>query len=114
MLLGLFTRTWRCQGWRLLKSTSARGCLRPERQAQVCDAVERVLADLSDHVDVELAKDENPEVAQTPIDASAGRPAGAGWIGIMSGWPHTARSGRLRDFWCSCSNGREFDPRRRS
>src|ERR1700728_39352 len=28
----------------------ARGVLEPDRQAQVCDAVERVLADLSDHV----------------------------------------------------------------
>jgi len=52
----------------------ARGVLEPERQAQVCDAVERVLADLSDHVDVEPAKDENPEVAQTPIDASPAAP----------------------------------------
>jgi hypothetical protein len=48
----------------------ARGVLDPHRQAQVCDAVERVLADLSDHVDVEPVKDENPEVAQTPTDAS--------------------------------------------
>ncbi len=49
----------------------ARGVLDSDRQAQVCDAVERVLADLSDHVDVEAEKDEDAEAPQTPVDASS-------------------------------------------
>jgi hypothetical protein len=87
----------------------ARGVLEPERQAQVCDAVERVLADLSDHVDVEPAKDENPEVAQTPIDASPAAPQAP--VGRHYVWLAAHRSIRPpARFWCSCSNGREFRP----
>jgi hypothetical protein len=55
----------------------ARGVLENSRQVEVCEAVERVVTDLSDHVDAGAVADEKIEVAPAAIEASAASSARA-------------------------------------
>jgi predicted PurR-regulated permease PerM len=48
-----------------------RGVLETSRQLEVCDAVERVVSDLSDHIDVGSETEEKTEAPPTSGDASA-------------------------------------------
>ena len=50
----------------------ARGVLEPQRQAEVCDAVERITADLADHVDAEAHDKSGESVnSDSPSDPAA-------------------------------------------
>jgi predicted PurR-regulated permease PerM len=54
-----------------------RGVMETSRQVDVCEAVERVVADLSDHVDADAVADEKVEVAPDSMDASAASSSGS-------------------------------------
>jgi predicted PurR-regulated permease PerM len=55
----------------------ARGVLETSRQAEVCGAVESVVADLSDHADEEATPDGKPEPATNAVVAAPVAPSGS-------------------------------------